>query len=231
MSELTSGTTHRRGFLGRIAAGAAALGLGGLVTPLEAIAPPTHGSHGVSPNPEFEAWLNKITGKHKMIFDIPEPNGGFGFAWARVFLNTTNENYGTTDADNTVVIVLRHNGIPFGMQSPMWAKYKFGEFFKINDGVTKEAALRNVFAQVKPGELPIPGMAVDELAPKGVLFGICNIALTIYSGIFAKQMGMQAETIKKEWVANLLPGVTVVPSGVIAVNRSQEKGCTYCFAG
>src|SRR5207244_13418229 len=78
MSELTSGTTHRRGFLGRIAAGAAALGLGGLVTPLEAIAPPTHGSHGVSPNPEFEAWLNKITGKHKMIFDIPEPNGGFG---------------------------------------------------------------------------------------------------------------------------------------------------------
>jgi len=44
-------------------------------------------------------------------------------------------------------------------------------------------------------------------------------------------MGMQAETIKKEWIANLLPGVTVVPSGVIAVNRTQEKGCAYCFAG
>jgi intracellular sulfur oxidation DsrE/DsrF family protein len=148
-----------------------------------------------------------------------------------VFLNTTNENYGTSDADNTVVIVLRHAGIPFGIQSPMWAKYKFGEFFKLNDGVTKEAAVRNTFAQVKPGELPIPGMAVDELAAKGVLFGICNVALTIYSGMFAKQMGMQAETIKKEWIANLLPGVTVVPSGVIAVNRSQEKGCAYCFAG
>jgi len=25
--------------------------------------------------------------------------------------------------------------------------------------------------------------------------------------------------------------VTVVPSGVIAVNRTQEKGCAYCFAG
>jgi len=25
--------------------------------------------------------------------------------------------------------------------------------------------------------------------------------------------------------------VLVVPSGVIAVNRSQEKGCAYCFAG
>ena len=224
-------TTHRRGFLGRIAASAAAFGLGGLVAPFRAAAQPTAAAGKASANPEFEAWLNKITGKHKMVYDVPEPHEGFAFAWSRVFLNTTNETYGTTDADNTVVIVLRHNGIPFGMQSPMWAKYKFGEFFKINDGVTKEAALRNVFAQVKPGELPIPGMAVDELAPKGVLFGICNIALTIYSGIFAKQMGMQAETIKKEWVANLLPGVTVVPSGVIAVNRSQEKGCTYCFAG
>src|SRR2546430_14717935 len=71
----------------------------------------------------------------------------------------------------------------------------------------------------------------DELAAKGVLFGICNIALTIFSGMFAKQMGMQAETIKKEWIANLLPGVTVVPSGVIPVNRTQEKGCADCFAG
>ncbi|PYO28946.1 MAG: hypothetical protein DMD73_03770 [Gemmatimonadetes bacterium] len=230
MPEIANLTTHRRGFLGRIAAGAAALGLGGLVAPLEAVSQPRP-APDVSANPEFEAWLNKITGKHKMIFDIPEPNGGFGFAWARVFLNTTNENYGTTDADNTVVIVLRHNGIAFGMQSPMWAKYKFGEFFKLNDGMTKEAALRNTFAQVKAGELPIAGMAVDELAAKGVLFGICNIALTIYSGMFAKQMGMQAETIKKEWIANLLPGVTVVPSGVIAVNRTQEKGCAYCFAG
>src|SRR2546430_11503219 len=33
----------------------------------------------------------------------------------------------------------------------------------------------------------------DELAAKGVLFGICNIALTIYSGMFAKQMGMRSE--------------------------------------
>src|SRR6059058_985287 len=201
MPEIVNLTTHRRGFLGRIAAGAAALGLGGLVAPLEAAGEP-RSARAVPANPEFE-----------------------------VFLNTTNENYGTTDADNTVAIVLRHNGIPFGIQSPMWAKYKLGEFFKLNDGVTKEAALRNTFAQVKPGELPIPGMAVDELAAKGVLFGICNIALTIYSGIFAKQMGMQAETIKKEWIANLLPGVTVVPSGVIAVNRTQEKGCAYCFAG
>ena len=74
-------------------------------------------------------------------------------------------------------------------------------------------------------------MAVDELVAKGVLFGICNMALTFYSAQMAKKTAMQAETIKKDWVANLLPGVQVVPSGVIAINRAQEKGCAYCFAG
>ena len=228
MPELTSFTTHRRGFLGRLAAGAAALGFGGVVSPLRAAQPR---SQEVSANPEFEAWLNKITGKHKMLYDMPEPNSGFGFAWARIFLNTTNETYGTTDAENTVVVVLRHNAIPFGMKSDMWPKYKLGEAFKINDAATNAAAARNPFAYVKPGDLPFPGMAVDELVAKGVLFGICNMALTFYSAQMAKKTAMQAETIKKDWAANLLPGVQVVPSGVIAINRAQEKGCAYCFAG
>src|SRR5439155_2192969 len=108
---------HRRGFLGRIAASAAAFGLRGLVAPFTATAEPTATAGKASANPEFEAWLNKITGRHKMVYDIPEPNGGVGFAGARVFLNTTNGTYGTTDADNTVPIVLRHNGIPVGKKS------------------------------------------------------------------------------------------------------------------
>jgi len=230
MLDLNSLTTPRRGFLGRLAAGAAALGLGGLVAPAEAAAERRVAPHTPA-NPEFEAWLNKMTGKHKMLYDMPEPNSGFGFAWARIFLNTTNETYGTTDAENTVVIVLRHNAIPFGMKSDMWPKYKLGEAFKINDAATNAAAARNPFAYVKPGDLPFPGMAVDELVAKGVLFGICNMALTFYSAQMAKKTAMQAETIKKDWVANLLPGVQVVPSGVIAINRAQEKGCAYCFAG
>ncbi len=230
MPELTNFSTHRRGFLGRLAAGAATLGFGSLVPTLAAAAPRA-GASAASANPEFEAWLNKITGKHKMLYDTPEPNDGFVFAWARVFLNTTNETYGTSDADNTVVIVLRHAGIPFAMESAMWAKYKLGETFKITDPATKGPAVRHPLIHLKPGDVPIPGMGTDELITKGVLVGVCNVALTFYSMRVASEMGMQAEAIKKDWVANLLPGVQVVPSGVIAVNRTQEKGCAYCFAG
>src|SRR5207244_11581102 len=130
MPELTTFTTHRRGFLGRLAAGAAAFGLGGVVSPLRAAQPR---SHEVSANPEFEAWLNKITGKHKMIFDVPEPKKGFAFAWARVFLNTTNEAYGTTAAENSVVVVLRQSGTPFAIKESMWAKQPCGPLLRTSD--------------------------------------------------------------------------------------------------
>lgn len=228
MPELTSFTTHRRGFLGRLAAGAAAFGLGGVVSPLRAAQPR---SQEVSANPEFEAWLNKITGKHKMIFDVPEPNKGFAFAWARVFLNTTNEAYGTTDAENSVVVVLRHSGIPFAMKDSMWAKYPFGEVFKITDPKTQAPAVRNPVANMQPGDFPIGGVGIDELLAKGALVGVCSIALTLNAGMIAKKLGTDGAAVKQEWVASLFPGVQIVPSGVIAVNRAQEKGCAYCFAG
>jgi len=44
-------------------------------------------------------------------------------------------------------------------------------------------------------------------------------------------MGMDPAEVKKDWVSGILPGIQVVPSGVLAVNRAQEQGCTYCYAG
>jgi len=39
------------------------------------------------------------------------------------------------------------------------------------------------------------------------------------------------EEAAKEWAANLIPGVTVIPSGTWGVSRAQEAGCTYCAGG
>jgi intracellular sulfur oxidation DsrE/DsrF family protein len=83
----------------------------------------------------------------------------------------------------------------------------------------------------KPGELMMDSFAMDELMKNGVMFGACNMALTVYSGIYAKNNNMDAAEVMKDWVAAVLPGVQIVPSGVVAVNRTQEHGCTYCFAG
>jgi intracellular sulfur oxidation DsrE/DsrF family protein len=219
-------STHRRGFLGTLAAAAAA-GLASL-TPLALEAQPRRASvPGASPDPAFEAWLNRITGKHKMVFDAPEVNSGMPVVWPRVWLNGNNDNYGTTDAENSGVVILRHAAIPLAMVDALWAKYKLGEVFGLKDG--EMPATRNIFA--KPLPLPLPGTGVEQLLAKGVMFGVCNVALTIYSGAVAQKMGMDPAAVKAEWVAGLLPGCQVVPSGVLAVARTQEKGCGYCFAG
>ena len=224
MFELDNVTTPRRGFLGTMAAAAAA-GLASL-TPLRLEAKP-RSEPTTGADPAFETWLNRITGKHKMVFDAPEVNSGMPVIWPRVWLNGNNENYGTKDTDNSGVVILRHAAIPLAMKDELWAKYKLGEAFQIKDG--EAAATKNIFAKVMP--LPLPGTGVEALLASGVMFGVCNVALTVYSGMVAQKMGMDGAAVKADWVAGLLPGTQVVPSGVLAVARAQEKGCGYCFAG
>ena len=223
-------STHRRGFLGTIAAGTAAIGITALAKPLRVTTEPRISLPG-SDDSGFEAWLGKIKGKHRQVFDAPDANHGFPLAWSRVFL-MTNKAVGAADDDVTAVVVLRHDAIPLGMGHDLWTKYKFGEAFKVDDEATKAPALRNPFFQPKEGEMKLPGMAIEDLQKSGVLFGICDMALTFYSKhVFAAKMNMDADAIKKDWVAGILPGIQIVPSGVLAVNRAQEHGCTYCFAG
>jgi intracellular sulfur oxidation DsrE/DsrF family protein len=216
---------YRRTFMKTVAAGAAAFGVSAVAPRLSA-EPRRH-----EPAPEgVDSWLEKITGKHRQIFDTPEPNEGMAFAWSRVFL-MTNKATGSADGDSTAVVVLRHSAIPFAMGHDLWAKYSLGENFKITDKATNAPAVRNPFWQPKPGELLLPDMSVDELLKSNVLIGVCDVALTVYSGVVAKKMNGDAAAVKADWVAGLFPGIQVVPSGVWAVNRAQEHGCTYCFAG
>lgn len=218
------GATHRRGFLGRIAAVTAAVGLGGLV-PRTLVAEAER--RPAAADPAYEAWLNKITGRFKMLFDAPEPNGGMPVVWPRVWLDTTNAQYGTTDAQNTAVVILRHGAIGFALNDAMWAKYKLGEMFSITDGAAP--ATRNTW--LKPLPLPLPGTGIEALMAKGVLFGACNVALMVYSGAAAQRLGLDPAAVRTDWMANLVPGVQVLPSGVLGVNGAQVKGCSFCFAG
>ena len=155
---------------------------------------------------------------------------GMPFAWSRVFL-ITNSSVGVTEDDVTAVIILRHEAIPLAMGHDVWSSYKFGELFKITDNATNAPSLRNPFYRPKDGELPLPGTDIESLQKSGVLMGVCDMALTFYSMKVGKDMKKDSSEIKKDWVAGVLPGIQVVPSGVLAVNRAQEHGCSYCFAG
>ncbi len=220
MSSLISSTTARRGFLGRIAAAAAAVGLSSGVP--SALNAETHAS---SPDPALDAWLGKIKGKHKMVFDVTEPNNGFGVIWPRIYMNTMQATYPGESV--TPVVILRHAGIALGMNDALWAKYPIGEMFGIKDG--DAPAKKNPYATIT--NLPLPGLGTAELLKSGMLIGLCDVALTVYGAGAAAKMSMAPDAVKKEWIAGLMPGIQIVPSGVFGVARTQELGCAYCFAG
>lgn len=226
--------TDRRKFLGSLATGAAAISIASLATPFNLHAE-NHTPSETGLNPDPEEVFKKIKGKHRVVFDATKPHDVMPFAWPRVFL-MTNEKTGTPEKDNSVVVVLRHDAIPYAFEDSLWAKYKFGEVFKADDPATKAPSVRNPFWKPKPGDYKIPGIGevaigINELQASGVIFLVCDAAMTVYSAVLAEGMKMDPAAVKKEWLSGLLPGIQVVPSGVWALGRAQEKGCAYIFAG
>jgi intracellular sulfur oxidation DsrE/DsrF family protein len=221
----------RRQFLGTIASGVAALGLSTIVSPLSAHAE-NHFSNGAD---DPDEWFKQIKGKHRIVFDVPQSNEIFPFAWPRIFL-ATNAATGTPEKDCSVVVVFRHLAIPYAMEDRLWAKYNFGEVFKANDPKTSKPSTRNPFWKPAQGAFKVPGLGVvpigiNELQESGVLFCACDMALTVYSGAVAEKMNLDPAEVKKDWVSGILPGVKIVPAGIWALNRAQEKGCSYVFTG
>jgi hypothetical protein len=120
------------------------------------------------------------------------------------------------------------------MGNDLWAKYNLGEMFKINDAATKAPATNNPFWQPKPFNIPGVGevkIGINDLQASGVMFCACDMAITVNSAVAAMGLKQDPADVKKEWLAGLLPGVQPVPSGVWAVGRAQEHGCSYCFVG
>jgi hypothetical protein len=214
--------TPRRGFFARVA-GALALGLSGFAaTPLRA-QPAVAKSNGPD-------WPGMLRGQHRQVVDAYEVNSGFPLTFAFTFL-ATNEPPTANSVSATAVVVLRHGAFPIALNHEMWRKYKIGEAFKIVDPETKAPAVKNPFWHPKPGILPVDEMALDRLLANGTVFGACNVALMVQSKMLAGNAGVTADEAAKEWAANVVPGVALIPSGTWGVNRAQEAGCSYCAGG
>ena len=180
---------------------------------------------------EADDWFKKIKGTHRIVFDGSKPHNGFPIIWNWAFYLSNNET-GSKDDDITAMTVLRHDSISFALHSDLWKKYNLGEMFGIIDNQTKKPALRNVYYEPQEGDFPMPIIqGIKDLQQRGALFCVCNLALSVYSGVVAEKMGMDSKIVYQEWVGAVQPGIQVVPSGVWALGRAQENGCGYIFAG
>ena len=215
----SSTRSPRRTFLQRIAGLSAMVAAGGAPATLHAA------------QPAADPWLAKVTGKHKQVFDIPDVNGGFGSIYAATYIGTMTSAYKLTPADVHAVLVYRHGAMPLTLNDAMWEKYRIGAMLGVTDPVTKGPATRNIFYMSKAGDIPFPDASIAKVMAMPATLVACGAALQVLSQRAAESMKMDPVAAQQDWSSNLLPGVHVVPSGVMAVARAQEIGCTYCFAG
>ena len=75
-----------------------------------------------------------------------------------------------------------------------------------------------------------PDGGIDSLIGRGVIALACNMALFRLVSMIAKKDGLETKAAREKALANLVPGVIVMPSGIFAVARAEQAGCHYIRA-
>lgn len=183
---------------------------------------------------EKDDWLEKPQAKHRLVFDTTSGKGfGEGLAFAGNYIRVNGVDYGLQDSDLSVLIVARHHATAFAYNDAMWAKY--GEPLAaqavFEDPKTKQAPVINVYnAAGYGGLLPSRGSTIDSVTKRGLQFAVCATATRAFAGAIARKVGGNADTINSELIANLVTNARMVPAGIVAVSRAQERSYTVVTA-
>jgi intracellular sulfur oxidation DsrE/DsrF family protein len=142
-------------------------------------------------------------------------------------------------ADQVQVVVQASASANLAMYADaVWAAYRLGEVFKIQDPSTGQPAMHNPWFASKnppveqpPADRTIPyysDISIEGLQRRGVLFLICHQTIHAHAGqIAASEQNVDQQTaadIAAEIQKHLVPGALLVPSAVGELVRIQDKG-------
>jgi hypothetical protein len=229
--------SDRRGFVAR---GLAAAAMGWSAVTLRA-------SEAAEQAGGDESWMKEVPGSHRCFFDFPAHLNGWGLAHINNYLTSYANAYKVPPAEvgavGTFYGIGPASSIALGFNDAMWAKYGLGEYLGLKDAAGKPYT-RNVFHRPTSadGHLLAQGANVPSMAPlggaitaagiespqkRGTKFLMCANALGAWTfELEARGKGTAAD-IGKELRANLLPGVTIVPAMVVAIEQAQAAGIRY----
>ena len=225
MSDSRFNTTDRRRFVGAVATLGAGLAVG-TDTRVQRLFVPQQPATVVG----SDGWLDLLKGKHRQLFDVPEPEGGTALRHLRNYLDAWRNAFGVGERDVSVVVTLYARTTPLGLQDAMWEKYQLGAALNITDPTTNAPLVRNWFAHPKSGD-PVadgePGTSMETLQQRGVVFALCNNALTRWAARLAKSGTGEAADVHADLVAHALPGVVIVPDVLVTMTKAHERGFAY----
>jgi hypothetical protein len=220
----------RRDFLGRITAGAAAYSALPFALAVSACA--AEGSSQAAG--EFDlSWPNKVTGKHKAVFDMADIESGYGLWRGMAWSGQVQQFQGAAATEVSLVTILRHNAVYLAMDQAYWDKYGVGKAMNVTHPMTQQPTDKNPVLLGADGGVPAPfdAAALPKQQAKGAIYLACNLAfnLDVVPRVVAadKVSTEEATRIAK---THVLPGVLLQPSGVFAATRAQEAGCAYVKA-
>ncbi|HET9132972.1 MAG TPA: hypothetical protein VFN90_01590 [Gemmatimonadales bacterium] len=210
----------RRSFLGLLGAGAALPAL----TAREAVAHP-------APRADVKwdmSWVDRIGGSFRAVFDTPEINDGAGMFRAVMWREQYKEVYGTDPAEMSAVLVIRHAALPMVMSDAFWDRYQIGKARKIKDG--KDWARRNPYRSSDGMPKQWAMYSLEAFRDSGGTILACNLAFGQMVSLVAQKEKLKQAEARTEALRHLLPGVTLMPSGIFAVARAQAAGCVFVAA-
>jgi intracellular sulfur oxidation DsrE/DsrF family protein len=219
----------RRLFLTRLGIGAGAAGAAAVVSP-SAMAQAAGDEPWRPARHAQDDWYDKIPGVHRFVFDTSTADGmGWALQFASNYFTANQQAYGLKDSDLAVVIVARHKATSFAYSDAIWAKYgkQLSEQSEFTDPKTKEPPKINVYGPA--GETAQAGK-MDGLIKKGAQFAVCQSSTRGIATRIAKANSLDVEAVIKEIASNLIGNSRMVPAGVLAVNRAQERGYSFIYA-
>ncbi|MDQ8155347.1 MAG: hypothetical protein P3B98_11865 [Gemmatimonadota bacterium] len=220
-------TVPRRAFLTSVSLTAAGLAAPATLA-AASVAPSTRGD---VPRYPQDAWFDKLPGKHRLLLDATnatEAGGAIGFGWN--FLRTSQTGYNLKDADQAVIICLRHSATLFAIANEVYQKYPALASEKYTHPETERKVKGgNVFRPGSTNPKSIDdGFTLDGLAKRGVHFAICGVATRGMASMIAGK-GATRDAVEKamdELVAALPENAHVMSSGILAAQRAGEYGYT-----
>jgi intracellular sulfur oxidation DsrE/DsrF family protein len=226
----------RRSFLSRLGLGltavGATLGSGGATAAGQTLAPGARWQAGRHPQDD---WLDQVPGQHRFVFDTTTFEGlGGAMLYANNFFLANQSGYGLGNTDLAVVLVVRHISTVFAYTDAMWAKYGtvMAQRGNLIDPQTKQAPKVNIYnAPGVAAQLPSNGNTLDGLIKRGVHLAVCQMATRRVAATIAQATGGTADAVYNELVANLVGNSHMVPAGIVAVNRAQERGYSFANVG
>jgi hypothetical protein len=183
---------------------------------------------------EFDKLL-KFKGRGRQVFDCHPINDGSFLSPMKNCLNGLQFGFDIPAADIKIVGAMHGPANLLNFDDSMWAKYKLGEYLKLNDPETSKPAIRNIyFPKKNPKGSTDPNdragiyqdYSLEALQSRGLQLLGCHNSTEGQATVLIQKNALKdpVEDVVADLQSHALPGVIFVPAMVAAIALLQTDG-------